>query len=312
MEEFDSSVPLTVPRLRKKNKVLMQKWYEPYVFLGPAVLVLLFVTVYPLFYSFFMSFHQAYLSKMHLGIPFVGVANYRQALVDPLFRTSLKNTLVFSLSGVSLEFVFGFIAAVTVHQVLKWMSSILRIVFLLPMIIAPVVVALIWRFMYNGDFGIINYFLTVFSIAPQAWLSKVSWAMPAIIAMDVWEWTPFMFLILLAGLQALPESPYEAALMDGARQGQIFRHITLPLLRPIILICLLLRVVDSIKTFDNVFVLTAGGPGSSTELASLYVYRIGFRHFNIGYGSALSYVLLIAVILLSKLLISRLRSKRET
>jgi len=298
-------------KTRRSSGTPLQKRYEPFLFIGPAILVLLGITIYPLLYSLYMSFHSVFLTKMHLGIPFVGLGNFRAALQDPLFWISLKNTLVFSIVGVSLEFALGFLIALMVEALLGRTSTIIRTILLLPMIMAPVVVALIWRFMYNTDFGIINYFLSLVGFAKQVWLSSTAMAMPAVIAMDVWQWTPFMFLILLAGLQSLPYSPYEAAYIDGASRVQAFLYITLPLLRPILLISLLLRLIDSIKTFDNIFVLTGGGPGSATELLSLYIYRVGFRHFNLGYGGAMSYILLIIVVVLSRQLIRRLRSKRD-
>lgn len=295
---------------RKFGSSPLQKWYEPYVFLGPAVLLLLGVTIYPLLYSLYMSFHFVHIAKMHRGTPFVGFANYYQVFKDPLFWTSLKNSAIFTFSGVALEFFFGLSLALIVDRLTRGKAAIIRTILLLPMVIAPVVVALIWRFMYNTDFGIINYVMMFLGIEKQAWLADLRLVMPAVIAMDVWQWTPFMFLIILAGLKSLPDTPYEAASIDGATPFQAFCYITLPLLRPIILVGLLLRLIDSIKTFDNVFILTGGGPGSQTELLSLYIYRIGFRHFNIGYGGALSYVLLILVVVLSKVLINALKESQ--
>jgi multiple sugar transport system permease protein len=288
----------------------IQKWHEPLVFIGPAVLILLAITIYPLFYSLFMSFHKIFLTKMHLGTPFIGFDNYRRVFTDNLFWISLKNTFVFSFSSVGVEFVLGIILALLVDRIYSAFKDVARTFLLLPMIIAPVVVALIWRFMYNTDFGIINYFLnTFFGIEGKQWLADPNLAMSAVIIMDVWEWTPFMFLIFLAGLQSLPQDPYEAAYIDGASSIQVFFYITIPLLKKIVLLSLLIRLIDAIKTFDNVFVLTRGGPGSSTELLSLYIYRNGFRHFNIGYGSALSIILLIIVVFFSKLLINLLSEK---
>jgi len=258
-----------------------------------------------------MSFHSVHIAKMHRGTPFVGFTNYYQVFKDPLFWTSLKNSAIFTFSGVALELFFGFFLALVVYRLTRGKAAIIRTILLLPMVIAPVVVALIWRFMYNTDFGIINYFMMFLGIEKQAWLADLHLVMPAVIAMDAWQWTPFMFLIMLAGLNSLPVTPYEAASIDGATPFQAFRYITLPLLRPIILIGLLLRMIDSIKTFDNVFVLTGGGPGSQTELLSLYIYRVGFRHFNIGYGGALSYVLLVIVVILSKFLINNLKESQS-
>src|SRR5437773_8019231 len=163
------------------------------------------------------------------------------------------------------------------------------------MILPPVVAGVTWRLIYNPNFGVLNGILRLFGLDTRrwTWLADPSLALPAVILVDVWEWTPFVFLILLAGLQAIPQEPYEAARIDGANAWQTFLHITLPLLIPAILVALLLRTMDLLRIFDQIFILTQGGPGFSTETVSLYIYRTAFRFFDFGYAAAMSFVLLL-------------------
>ena len=173
----------------------------------------------------------------------------------------------------------------------------------------PVVVGIIWRLMYNPDLGMLNYFLSWFGFSPVNWTGMPGTALPSVMMADIWEWTPFVALILLAGLQSLPREPYEAALVDGASSWQTFCYITFPLLSPAMLVVLLIRVMDSFKTFDLIFVLTQGGPGMSTEILNYYTYRYGFKFFHLGYASALSWVLLVVVTIICMILIRILQSR---
>jgi multiple sugar transport system permease protein len=186
-----------------------------------------------------------------------------------------------------------------------------RSLFLLPMILPPVVVGVIWRLIYNPNFGVLNGALQLFGVdtTQLTWLADPSVALLSIILVDVWEWTPFVFLILLAGLQAIPEEPYEAARMDGSSGWQTFRHITLPLLRPAILVAVLLRTMDLLRIFDQVFILTQGGPGGVTETISLYIYKTAFRFFDFGYAAAMSLALLLVTVVLSQIYIRLLQRR---
>jgi multiple sugar transport system permease protein len=181
--------------------------------------------------------------------------------------------------------------------------GLLRTALLLPMMTTPVVVGLIWRFMYNPTQGILNYLLGQVGLPTPNWLGSLQTGFIAVMIADIWEWTPFMVLILLAALQTLPQEPFEAAAIDGASAWQAFLHITLPLLRPTIVVAVLIRAIDSFKTFDLVYVLTNGGPGTSTETLSFYTYKWGFKFFQMGYASALSFVMLIMVIIFANVLI---------
>src|SRR5437762_6568078 len=179
------------------------------------------------------------------------------------------------------------------------------------MMLPPVVVGVVWRLMLNPDFGAVNGTLKSVGLNTESltWTASPILALGSVIAVDIWQWTPFMFLILLAGLQAIPQEPYEAALIDGSNHLQTFRHVTLPLLKPAILIALLLRTMDLLRVFDHIFILTEGGPGFATETVSLYIYRTAFRFSNFGYAAAMSFVLLVLTNLISVAYIRMLRAQ---
>jgi multiple sugar transport system permease protein len=269
--------------------------HPAFFFLLPAILLLLFLTIFPFIYSLFLSFNQWNLANRLGTWTFVGVGNYVKILFnDPFFWSAVKTTIVFLLITVSIELVLGLAIAILLSQETHFVDLV-RTVIIIPMMITPVVVGLIWRFMYNTDLGMMNYLLSLLGIQGPIWLGDVRYAMWAVIIADVWEWTPFMILILLAALQSLPHEPIEAAIVDGASRFQMLRYIILPMIKPAIVVALLLRSIDSFKTFDLVYVLTMGGPGISTQLLSLYTYKWGFKFFEMGYAAALSYLMLAAV-----------------
>jgi multiple sugar transport system permease protein len=199
--------------------------------------------------------------------------------------------------------------ALLLHQITGKIIGFLRTTLIIPTIMTPVVVGLIWRLMYNPDMGMLNYFLALFGFPTVNWTGMPGTALPSVIIADIWEWTPFMALIMLAGLQALPQEPFEAALVDGASAWQSFRYITLPFLAPTMLVAFLIRLMDAFKTFDLVFVLTQGGPGMSTEILNYYTYRYGFKFFHLGYASALSWLLVVVITIISMILVKRIRSR---
>jgi multiple sugar transport system permease protein len=264
-------------------------------FLSPAVATLLLLSIFPFVYSLWLSFHQWNLSDRAAAWSFVGLGNYARILLsDPYFWPAARVTVAFLLVTIALEFLLGLGIAVLVSQESRALGAIQTIV-VLPMMITPVVVGLIWRFMYNPDRGVINELLGIVGIQGPAWLGDAATGFWAVVVADVWEWTPFMALILLAAMQSLPREPLEAAVVDGASRWQAFRSIVLPLLRPAIAVALLLRGIDAFKTFDLIYVMTQGGPGTSTQVLSLYTYKWGFKFFEMGYAAALAYVMLLAV-----------------
>jgi len=271
--------------------------FIPYLLISFAGVILFAVTIYPLFYSLVLSLHKWSITKP-APWKFVGLRNYWDIICDPVFWRIVFNTFIFTFSAVTLEFIVGMALALLFNRELRGENT-LRSALVLPMMVPPILVGLLWLFMYKKDFGIINNILKMLNIEPIPWLSRPFTAMVAIIIADTWQWTPFMFLLLLAGLRSLPQDIYESAKIDGASLWQSFRYITVPLLKPIIAIAVIVRFMDAFRIFDKIFQLTEGGPGISTETISHYIYRHGFRYFNMGYASALSYLALIMILLFS-------------
>jgi len=283
---------------------------EPAFYIAPAFLTLVVILIYPLGYSFWLSFHEWTLRGFRKGIPFVGWQNYRDLLSNPDFLNSLQVTFTFVVFAIFIEFILGMALALLLNHDLRG-KGVIRSLILLPMMCTNVVIGLTWRLLYNYEFGLINYFLTQLGLQPVEWLSKPSVAMPAVIIVDVWNTTSFVALLLLAGLQSLPEEPFEAAKIDGASSWQTFRYLTLPLLRQPILVVLLWRLIDTFRIFDVIYLLTAGGPARATETVSIYVYRYGFQSFNLGYASAASY-LMILIMLGIAIILARLMGRLES
>jgi multiple sugar transport system permease protein len=290
----------TAPRRSLPPQVLL---------LLPTVVVLLALTIYPTIYSFTLSLNTWNMSNRNAVWEFVGLANYAQILQDTRFWNAAQVTGTYMFGTIATQLVLGLgIALLLQRQVLA--AGLVRTALLLPMMTTPVVVGLIWRFMFNPTQGIVNYLLGLIGISGPNWLGGLQTGLLSVMIADIWEWTPFMVLILLAALQTLPQEPYEAAAIDGASAWQAFQHITIPLLRPTIVVAVLLRAIDSFKTFDLVYVMTNGGPGTSTETLSFYTYKWGFKFFQMGYASALSFVMLIMVIIFANILILATARKR--
>lgn len=283
------------------------KWY----LVLPVFLLLLGVCIYPLVTSLRISFYQWNLAKPSVLRQFIGLANYATIFRDRLWLIALKNTLLFVVSAVGIELLLGLLFALLVSGEIKGKRTI-RSTVLIPTMIAPVVVGLIWKMFLNPQYGAINYFLTFFGARPHTdFLGSKSLALFSIILIDIWEWAPFVAMVLLAGILAIPQQQYEAAIVDGASAWHRFLFITLPFLRPSILVVLLIRLMDSFKVFDLVYVLTQGGPGSATEVMSTYIYRQGFKMFNMGYAAAMSYILLAVIIVISLFLIAVFEPREE-
>ncbi len=271
--------------------------YLPYLFLAPAVITLLALTIYPFLYSIYISFF-----SFKGGNPsqFIGLNNYIRLLNDGLFWNSIKVVILYTICSVSLELILGLALALFFTQPLR-LRGLWRSLMIIPMMLTPVVIGVIWRLMYDPNFGIIAYLLRSVGLAPIEWLAHGNLAFIAVVLVDVWNWTPFMFLVLLAGLESLPVEPFEAARMDGASRLQILRDHTLPLLTPTLLVALLIRSMDALRIFDHIYVMTTGGPGSATEVASLYLYKTAFKFSDFGYAAAGLFVLMILITVLSRL-----------
>ena len=290
----------------------LRKEYVPYLLCLPTVLYLLFLIIYPLIFSLVIAFHKfdplAGLSILRM--PFVGITNFVKIFQHHIFFKAMENTLIILAVALSIEFIFGFAIALLLNRKVVKGSSIFTTLLLTPMMMPMVAAGLMWRMMFHLDYGIINAFVKSLGISSGInWLGSSQWVLPTIIIVDIWQWTPFVILILLAGLKALPKEPLEAAIVDGSSSWQRFRYVILPLLRWPIMIVLLIRMMDIFKIFDTVYALTYGGPGYSSETISFHTYLQGFKHFKLGYAAALSWIILIIVLIFSTLLIRLIRKK---
>ena len=277
----------------------------PYLLVAPALVVLLTLSIYPLLYSISISLQQQTTSGVVWSL-----VHFKRLLSDGFFQTALLHTVVYALVALICEFLLGLGLALLMNQQIR-ARGLFRASLLVPMMLPTVVVGVVWRLLLHPNFGAINGTLKQIGINTEnlTWTASPRLAFLAVIAVDVWQWTPFVFLVLLAGLQAIPQEPYEAALIDGSSRWQTFRHVTLPLLKPAILIVLLLRTMDLLRVFDQIFILTEGGPGFATEMISLYIYRTAFRFFDFGYAAAMSFVLLALTNLISVVYIKVLQAE---
>ena len=276
-----------------------------WILLLPTLAVLVGVALYPLVTTFYNSLTDARLGSSR-SVPFVGLENYRWLLTDPVFLEAVGNTLYFTVVSVSAELVLGLLIALVIHSQFPG-RGLVRAAVLVPWAIPTVVSAQMWRWMYNDVFGVVNDLLMRVGLldAPLAWTAVPGLAMHAIIAVDVWKTTPFMALLLLAGLQVIPRDLYEAARVDGASQMRQFFSITLPLLRPAMLVALIFRTLDALRVFDVIFVMTAGASG--TESMATYNRRVLIEFQQLGYGSAVSVVIFFVIFVFVLLYVRLLR-----
>jgi multiple sugar transport system permease protein len=274
----------------------------PYLVMAPGIILLLLFSVYPTVFLFKISFQQY--SPINPLNPYVGFDNYAQLFQDHNFWNALRVTAIFVVSTVVLEFAIGLGLAIILNR-LNAGQRIYQTVILLPIAMAPTIVGLMFRFMMNEQYGVFNYFMELLGMSRTAWLSSPTLALPALVFTDVWQWTPFMMIILLAGLKGLPDEPYEAANIDGASAWQAFRYITIPQLSKIIYIALLLRTIDSLRIYDTIYMMTKGGPINVTSTLSWIVYDQGFKFLEFGYGAAICIVMLIIVVGLLTLILRK-------
>jgi len=265
-----------------------------WAFLLPAYGAILAVVGIPVAYSLYLSFHRWKLTTFQAGVPFVGLDNYIQAVGDDGFWHSLELTIGFMVVALVVELVLGIGLAVLLEQVFRGRRAVL-ILLLLPMFVTNVVIGLIWRILLSYDFGLLNWLLSVLGLPKVAWLGDPGLALWSLVIVDVWNTTAFVALLVLAGLAAVPDEPRQAARVDGASAWQTFRLITLPLLKPVIFVAVVWRTIDLFRIFDVVYSLTGGGPYNATETISVYAYNQGFASFNLGFASAISYLIILAL-----------------
>lgn len=293
---------MTAPALRPEQR---ERRFALTLF-GPAFLLLLLITTAPLVYLVWTS-----LQRLDMGMPwlsgFAGLGNYAKMGGDPRFWNSLVLTLVYTGSTVVLQVIVGLSLALLVLQIPRG-QGLLRLAAILPIVLAPVVVGLFWRTLVLApDVGLVDLVTRSLGLGSHNWLGDPQLALISVIAIHTWQWTPFAFLVLLATLATLPPDIYEAARLDRAGAWQRFKHITLPLIRPAVVMVVILRTMTALSAFAAIFAATGGGPGSATEILNLYAYRTSFTELNLGYGAALAVVLLAITLFISWLLFKRRR-----
>jgi len=279
-------------------------------FLLPGLLVLVAIILFPLAFTVRVSFSSW--DVFQPGLDYIGARNYGRVFADHRFWQSLARLSIMSVSTVLLQYVIGFALALAVWRQMRF-GRVLRVLFLVPMMTTPVVMSVVWRTFFHESLGPANDILRALGLGTVPWLSNNAAAFASIMIVEVWQWTPFMFLLLLAGLVSLPREPYLAAAIDGAGPWRTFRKVTFPLMAPITIGALIIRLIEASKIMDTVYVMTSGGPGSATETSSYYIYIRGLRDFQIGYSAALSLtylvIMIVSLTVIAKVLIRLLVGK---
>jgi len=281
------SVAARLPQWQRREKLVAL------LLLGPAVLYLLALSIYPTIYSLWIAFHNYSLYRRDL-VSFAGFDNFTDLLDSDIFKQSFVVTLVFAFSAVAVELALGFAIAVLLDRKMRG-ANVLRTLLIIPVLISPVAMGLTFRYIFAPTYGLLTYLMKSAHLPTADWTVSVTWALPVVIFADVWQWTPFVALILLSGMQSVSTEVTEAAELDGLTEWQKLWRIVLPLIRPVLLVVVLIRLIDSIRMFDLVFVMTRGGPGSTTEVLSLFSYVTGFASGDMGSASAIAWVTVVLV-----------------
>jgi len=281
---------LRIPKL--KEWLRSDDRLEGYTYVGPGVLIVLLVTIGPLLWALFFTFHQ-WQPAVNPEAQFIALENYAWVFTSDRWWAAVQNFAYYGLVGTTLEVALGTVLALSLHNYVEndKLRVALLVLFVLPMMFAPVIVAGIWRLMFNPGGGVINGLLALVGIPSVSWLDSRWMGMTALMIADIWQWTGLPFLIVYSGRAALDDSLYKAAVLDGASGWMIFRRITLPQLKNLIVVAFLLKFIISYKLFDKVFVMTNGGPGTATELPTYFTYLKGLRQFQVGRAATMSYVL---------------------
>ncbi|HHY97505.1 MAG TPA: sugar ABC transporter permease [Firmicutes bacterium] len=273
-----------MPRYTRRE---IREWISGYLFLLPSFSIFVVFQVFPIFYAFYISLHEWQLSG---ASPFVGFANYLELRGDQTFWLSIKNTVLYALMFVPAEVVIALILATFLNSKIKF-QGFFKGLYFIPYITSSIIVALVWKWIYNPGFGLLNYLLSLVKLPPRLWLGDTKLALPSIAVMAIWQALGYYITIYLAGLQSIPSGLSEAAEVDGATRFQIFRFITLPLLRPTMLIVVVMATIGSFQVFSSIYVMTSGGPAYATTTIVWYIYRIAFYSYRLGYGAALGFIL---------------------
>ena len=285
------------------NQFIKQKNRFILLMLMPATILLVGLTLFPFIVSFILSFTDY--SLLRPGqTKFIFLENYIELMKTDDFWIALRVTLVFTIFAVFIQVVLGVMFANLLHHETRNISF-LRTIYLLPLAITPIAATFTFRLMFNPSLGVLNYFMKVLGLPPQAWLASPSTALISLIVVDTWQWTPFILLICLGGLASLPNEPFEAAKVDGANSWQVFSKITVPMLYPFISLALLFRSIDAFKTFDIIYVLTSGGPGVLTRTLNLYAFKHGIEFLSMGYAGSIAIVMLIITIVVAQIFLRK-------
>jgi multiple sugar transport system permease protein len=281
------------PRVRSEGRRNYARSY--WLFALPAAVVVAAVIVFPWLFTLVMSVHDW---KVSGNVYFVGLANYLHLTQDPRFLWAVARTLYFTAAAVVVPVVLGIWAAVCFARSFP-LRGVARTIFVLPMMATPVAIALVWTMMFHPQLGVLNYLLSLVGLPPSAWVYSPGTVIPTLVMVETWQWTPLVMLIVLGGISGLPIDPYEAAIIDGANGWQMFRYITFPLVWPFIVVATVMRIIDALKTFDTIFVITNGGPGTASETINMLLYQTAFGYYDLGYASAMVVVFFLLILLVS-------------
>jgi multiple sugar transport system permease protein len=281
---------------------------QQFLFIAPTTFYLVVLTLFPFVYSVYLSLHKVRLTTLHRKL-FIGLQNYVNLLHDGLFMEALWNTALLIIFSLILEILIGFAMAKVFYEIrrLPWVNG-LRSVYLMPMMLTPLSVGVTFGYILNPTLGIMNYLLQCIGVAPVAWLGEPIPAQISILMINVWQWSPFMMLLILAGLTSIPHNIYEAAEVDGAKWHHIVRFVEIPSVQSIIMLGVILRIIDMLRFFDVVYVATRGGPANATMLVTLYAYQEDFQYFDVGQGSAAAVLILIISIVVTTFAVRFMRS----
>lgn len=276
---------------------MSDRWFS-ILLIAPAMLITLIFAILPLVQALDVTFRMGDLSRGKIG-DYVGLENYRVVFSDTTFWSAGWVTLKFTVVAVGLQMILGVGIAFLLHGA-AFAKGITRSLLILPLATSAAVTGLFWRYLYDPQFGVMNWVLGLFGLPEPNWLGDYTIALWSVVIFDIWQWTPFVALIALAGLQALPKEPFEAAELDGASRWRVLTTLTFPLLRPVLFLVLVLRTIDCVRLYDAVAVLTRGGPGTATETMTFYLYRTGLKLFRMDYASTMAvfflYVMLVAAV----------------
>lgn len=283
-----------------------QKNKAKHILVAPALIIFVTITLFPLLFNVILS-----LCDWKLGgsVRFTGLSNYIYACKNRTFWITLRNTAVITVAAVAAEYVLGMVLAYHINK-LAHGRKLVRIMMLMPMLMAPVVIGFMWKQLFNETYGPINYFLKLLGIPGISWISKSGYSIVSVILVDIWEWTPFVTLILLAGFQSLPKEPLESARVDGAGEWRIFCDLIFKMLMPASMVAVTLRSIETFKIFDTIYIITAGGPGISSMSTSMYAYQVGLRNFNLGKAAAMCLIMLAVVLAVFKITTSIFAGRR--